>query len=107
MLKTGNDICPLPVNLARLIWNAQKLFKCGPAQTIGGGSSSARTSGCVEAVHVPAGKRVLCVLRLAPGWAITPALCCTEQAGLGLCFCTLWGHVLAPAVFLDDDLQAT
>ena len=39
VLKTGNDICPLPVNLARLIWNAQKLFKCGPAQTIGGGSS--------------------------------------------------------------------
>ena len=36
VLKTGNDICPLPVNLARLIWNAQKLFKCGPAQTIAG-----------------------------------------------------------------------
>ena len=39
MLKTGNDMCPLPVNLARLIWNAQKLFKCGPAQTIGGAAA--------------------------------------------------------------------
>ena len=32
VLRNGKQNCPLPVNLKRLIWNAQKLFHCKPHQ---------------------------------------------------------------------------
>lgn len=30
VLRSGKQSCPLPVNLRRLIWNAQKMFDCKP-----------------------------------------------------------------------------
>ena len=42
VLRTAKQNCPLPVNIRRLIWNAQKLFGCKPHRLGSTGKTSAR-----------------------------------------------------------------
>ena len=44
VLRTAKQNCPLPVNLKRLIWNAQKLFGC-KAHRCGATGNSANKTG--------------------------------------------------------------
>ncbi|KAK9808301.1 hypothetical protein WJX73_009827 [Symbiochloris irregularis] len=52
--KGGSDSFPLPVNLARLIWNAQKMFACSPMQMQGRADAVKGGKGTDDTLALPA-----------------------------------------------------